>query len=99
MHRRDFLKLAGAVSLAGCASAGTPSKARVVVVGGGFGGATAAKYIRMWDPSQQLRWPKRHHEREKQENRNGKWMGEQKEKKKKEEEKEHQEGEEEQEVD
>ncbi len=50
MKRRDFLKLAGAVSLAGCASA-TPSKARVVVVGGGFGGATAAKYIRLWDPS------------------------------------------------
>ena len=50
MKRRDFLKLAGAVSLAGCATA-TPSKARVVVVGGGFGGATAAKYIRLWDPS------------------------------------------------
>jgi sulfide dehydrogenase [flavocytochrome c] flavoprotein subunit len=50
MKRRDFLKLAGAVSLAGCASA-TPSKARVVVVGGGFGGATAAKYIRLWDQS------------------------------------------------
>lgn len=50
MKRRDFLKLAGAVSLAGCAGA-APSKARVVVVGGGFGGATAAKYIRLWDPS------------------------------------------------
>ena len=50
MRRRDFLKLAGAVSLAGCATP-APSKARVVVVGGGFGGATAAKYIRMWDPS------------------------------------------------
>ncbi|HWM44282.1 MAG TPA: NAD(P)/FAD-dependent oxidoreductase [Burkholderiales bacterium] len=50
MKRRDFLKLAGAVSVAGCATA-TPSKARVVVVGGGFGGATAAKYIRLWDPS------------------------------------------------
>jgi sulfite dehydrogenase len=50
MKRRDFLKLAGAASLAGCATA-TPSKARVVVVGGGFGGATAAKYIRLWDPS------------------------------------------------
>ena len=50
MKRREFLKLAGAVSLAGCATA-TPSKARVVVVGGGFGGATAAKYIRLWDPS------------------------------------------------
>jgi sulfide dehydrogenase [flavocytochrome c] flavoprotein chain len=51
MKRRDFLKLAGAVSLAGCATTSTPSKARVVVVGGGFGGATAAKYIRLWDPS------------------------------------------------
>jgi sulfide dehydrogenase [flavocytochrome c] flavoprotein chain len=50
MKRRDFLKLAGAVSLAGCASA-TPSKARVVVIGGGYGGATAAKYIRLWDPA------------------------------------------------
>jgi sulfite dehydrogenase len=50
MKRRDFLKLAGAASLGGCASV-TPSKARVVVVGGGFGGATAAKYIRLWDPS------------------------------------------------
>jgi sulfite dehydrogenase len=50
VKRRDFLKLAGVVSLAGCAST-TPSKARVVVIGGGFGGATAAKYIRHWDPS------------------------------------------------
>ncbi len=50
MKRRDFIKLAGAVSLAGCASS-VPSKARVVVVGGGFGGATAAKYIRLWAPS------------------------------------------------
>ena len=50
MKRRDFLKLAGALSLAGCATP-TPSKARVVVIGGGFGGATAAKYIRLFDPS------------------------------------------------
>ncbi|HEX2333753.1 MAG TPA: NAD(P)/FAD-dependent oxidoreductase [Burkholderiales bacterium] len=50
MKRRDFLKLAGAVSLAGCATS-APSKARVVVIGGGFGGATAAKYIRLWAPS------------------------------------------------
>jgi sulfite dehydrogenase len=50
MKRRDFLKVAGALSLAGCAGM-APSKARVVVVGGGFGGATAAKYIRLWDPS------------------------------------------------
>jgi sulfide dehydrogenase [flavocytochrome c] flavoprotein subunit len=51
MKRRDFLKAAGAVSLTGCATTSTPSKARVIVVGGGFGGATAAKYIRLWDPS------------------------------------------------
>ncbi|HJS76808.1 MAG TPA: NAD(P)/FAD-dependent oxidoreductase [Burkholderiales bacterium] len=56
MRRRDFLKLAGAtvavneLGLAGCATP-APSKARVVVIGGGFGGATAAKHIRMWDPS------------------------------------------------
>ena len=50
MKRRDFLKLAGAVSVAGCASA-IPSRARVVVLGGGFGGATAAKYLRLWDPA------------------------------------------------
>ena len=51
MKRRDFLKLAGAASLAGCATGAAPSKARVVVIGGGFGGATAARYIRMWNPS------------------------------------------------
>ncbi len=52
LKRRDFLKLAGAAALsaAGCASTGT-TKARVVVIGAGFGGATAAKYIRMWDPA------------------------------------------------
>ena len=56
MKRRDFLKLAGAISVSGCAATtATPSKARVVVIGGGFGGATAAKYIRLWDPSSQLR--------------------------------------------
>ncbi len=51
--RRDFLKLGSAAAVlaaAGCAT--TPqTKARVVVVGGGFGGATAAKYVRMWDPA------------------------------------------------
>ena len=35
MKRRDFLKLAGAISLAGCATTSAPAKARVVVVGGG----------------------------------------------------------------
>ena len=53
MKRRDFLKVAGAASLTGCAGigGGAPAKARVVVIGGGFGGATAAKHIRMWDSS------------------------------------------------
>lgn len=49
MKRRDFLKASAALSLAGCATPGA-GKARVVVVGGGFGGATAAKYLRLWDP-------------------------------------------------
>ena len=52
-QRRDFLRLAGAtvaLSAAGCATT-TASKARVVVIGGGYGGATAAKYIRTWDPA------------------------------------------------
>ena len=51
--RRDFLKLTAAaatLSAAGCATT-SASRGRVVVIGGGFGGATAAKYIRMWDPS------------------------------------------------
>ena len=35
-------------ALGGCAtSGGTPSSAKVLVVGGGYGGATAAKYIRL----------------------------------------------------
>jgi len=40
----------GAFALPGCASM-TPSSAKVVVVGGGFGGATAARYIKRFDPS------------------------------------------------
>jgi sulfide dehydrogenase [flavocytochrome c] flavoprotein chain len=52
MQRRELLKLAGgvgALGLAGCAmnKAGLPDKARVLVVGGGYGGATAAKYVRL----------------------------------------------------
>lgn len=54
-NRRHFLKIAGAASafaaLPGCASlTGSAPKARVVVVGGGTGGATAAKYLRLSDP-------------------------------------------------
>ena len=66
MTRREFLRTSGtalAVSgLAGCASlrstgattadvAPTASGRRVIVVGGGWGGATAAKYVRLSDPS------------------------------------------------
>jgi sulfite dehydrogenase len=41
---------AGAATLAGCATGGSGSAGRVVVVGGGYGGATAAKYVKMWAP-------------------------------------------------
>jgi sulfide dehydrogenase [flavocytochrome c] flavoprotein subunit len=56
LSRRNFTRLAGAsaagatLAIAGCATGGGP-KARVVVIGGGFGGATAAKYVRQIDPS------------------------------------------------
>jgi NADPH-dependent 2,4-dienoyl-CoA reductase/sulfur reductase-like enzyme len=59
-QRRDFLKALGGASalattsfatsvatLSGCATI-APSSGKVVVVGGGYGGATAARYIRMW---------------------------------------------------
>ena len=39
----------GGLALAGCAATPTgPSIGRVVIVGGGFGGTTAARYLRMW---------------------------------------------------
>jgi sulfite dehydrogenase len=39
----------GGLALAGCATPGSgPSIGRVVVVGGGYGGATAARYLKMW---------------------------------------------------
>ena len=39
-----------ALTMAGCATQGSagPSIGRVVIVGGGFGGATAARYLKMW---------------------------------------------------
>src|SRR5437660_8977195 len=55
LARREFLKSSGALAAAsllpGCAMEPTaPSRpiGRVIVIGGGFGGATAAKYLRMW---------------------------------------------------
>ena len=53
MQRRQLLQGAGSLgllALVGCAGSGgaLPSKARVLVVGGGYGGATAAKYVRLF---------------------------------------------------
>jgi sulfide dehydrogenase [flavocytochrome c] flavoprotein subunit len=50
IQRRTFLQTsaaAGVLGLAGCAGIATGSSAKVVVIGGGYGGATAAKYIRL----------------------------------------------------
>lgn len=53
ISRREFMKWsaagAGAAAVAGCASMGGGA-GRVVVVGGGYGGATAAKFIKLWAP-------------------------------------------------
>ncbi len=59
MQRRALLKAAGLLgltSLAGCATGGGAAmrKAQVVVIGGGFAGSTAAKYIRLWAPEVQV---------------------------------------------
>ena len=48
MNRRRFLA-AGATALAACATSVGKARPRVVVVGAGFGGATLAKYIALWD--------------------------------------------------
>ena len=59
MQRRDWIQgavlsavtgtaMAALGALGGCASGGSgPGRAKVVVIGGGFGGATAAKYLRL----------------------------------------------------
>lgn len=53
LRRRTLLAGASLTPLAmmGCASVATEKPiARVVIIGAGFGGATAAKYIRLWEP-------------------------------------------------
>jgi len=55
LTRRDFMKWVAAsagAAAAGCAPADRPRRgaSRVVVIGGGYGGATAARYIRIWAP-------------------------------------------------
>ena len=56
-NRRDFIKVAGAGALisstallSACANFGSKKAAlgRVVIIGGGYAGTTAAKYIRLW---------------------------------------------------
>lgn len=50
MQRRSFLQSSAALGLLGlgaCATTSIPARAQVVVIGGGYGGATAAKYVRM----------------------------------------------------
>lgn len=54
--RRNFIKSAAALAagstmlagLSACAGGGSRNAGHVVIVGGGYGGATAAKYLRMW---------------------------------------------------
>ena len=55
MQRRQFVSALGGGAalgmtsmLQGCASGSSANAAKVVVIGGGYGGATAAKYLRMW---------------------------------------------------
>ncbi len=55
MNRRNFLKAAGVSAATASVAGALPAFGKsmknlghVVVVGGGFGGATAAKYLRMW---------------------------------------------------
>ncbi|MCM0043936.1 MAG: NAD(P)/FAD-dependent oxidoreductase [Burkholderiaceae bacterium] len=53
MNRRHFLQAASALALLGSAAAARAMRgAKVVVIGGGYGGATAAKYIRLLSQQQ-----------------------------------------------
>ena len=51
MQRRDFLKLVSAGAALGVMphmAMAFPAKGRVIIIGGGYAGATAAKYLRLW---------------------------------------------------
>jgi len=54
LNRREFMKWVaastGTAAVVGCAGTGGPSASRVVVIGGGYGGATAARYVKEWAP-------------------------------------------------
>jgi len=47
MRRRTLLQVSGVAALAGCAGI-SGSRPQVVVIGGGYGGATAARYVRLF---------------------------------------------------
>ena len=51
MQRRSFLKVAAVPASLGVGSLLSQTTGNVVVIGGGFGGATAAKYLREWAPN------------------------------------------------
>ncbi len=53
INRRDFLRFAGASvgALAIVSPARAAQSARVVVIGGGFGGVTCARYLKVFDPT------------------------------------------------
>ena len=54
LNRCEFMKWVaastGTAAVVGCAGTGGPSAGRVVVIGGGYGGATAARYVKEWAP-------------------------------------------------
>ena len=60
LNRRQFIKLAGgtgilasSLGLVACSPQATAS-GRVVIIGGGFGGATCAKYLNRFDPNLEI---------------------------------------------
>ncbi len=54
LTRRTLLQAAGAALVASPWAAQAESGQRIVVIGGGFGGATAAKYLRRFNPALQV---------------------------------------------
>jgi hypothetical protein len=54
LTRREFIQwisaTAGITAVAGCATTGSGGAGRVVVIGGGYGGATASKFVKLWAP-------------------------------------------------